>query len=115
MNPNFLNLFMKKLTRDRVVPIMSARASWLILGITVSGLPSLPKRASNSNIRASLFSLELKSWSTKSSSYRMFRAQQIRHEHVGKRVFPTDTPQAEAHQPYRSRENDSTDGEKGGE
>ena len=60
MNPNFLNLFMKKLTRDRVVPIMSARASWLILGITVSGLPSLPKRASNSNIRASLFSLELK-------------------------------------------------------
>jgi hypothetical protein len=35
----------------------------------------LPKRASNSRIRASLFlfSPELKSWSTKSSSYRMFR------------------------------------------
>jgi hypothetical protein len=29
MKPNFLNLFMKKLTRDLVVPIISARISWL--------------------------------------------------------------------------------------
>jgi len=43
MKPNFLNLFMKKLTRDRVVPIISARVSRLILGITVRGTPSLPK------------------------------------------------------------------------
>jgi hypothetical protein len=34
---------MKKLTRDRVVPTISARVSWLILGITVSGTPSFPK------------------------------------------------------------------------
>ena len=27
MNPSFLNLFMKKFTRERVVPIMSARVS----------------------------------------------------------------------------------------
>jgi len=27
MKPNFLNLFMKKLTRDRVVPIISASIS----------------------------------------------------------------------------------------
>jgi len=27
MKPNFLNLFMKKLTRDRVVPIIPARVS----------------------------------------------------------------------------------------
>jgi hypothetical protein len=27
MNPNFLNLFMKKLTRERVVPIISARVA----------------------------------------------------------------------------------------
>jgi len=30
-------------TRERVVPIISARVSWLILGTTVSGTPSLPK------------------------------------------------------------------------
>jgi hypothetical protein len=34
---------MKKLTRERVVPIISASISWLILGTTGSGLPSLPK------------------------------------------------------------------------
>jgi hypothetical protein len=27
MNPNFLNLFMKKLTRERVAPIISARVT----------------------------------------------------------------------------------------
>jgi hypothetical protein len=52
---------MKKLTRERVVPIMSASVSWLILGMTASGLPSFPKWAINSSIRASRFSLELKS------------------------------------------------------
>ena len=43
MKPNFLNRFMKKLTRDRVVPIISAKVSWLILAIKVSGAPSLPQ------------------------------------------------------------------------
>ena len=43
MKPNFLNLFMKKLTRERVVPIIAASVSWLILGTTVSGVPALPK------------------------------------------------------------------------
>lgn len=42
-NPSFRNLFIKKLTRERVVPIISASDSWLILGITSSGLSSLPK------------------------------------------------------------------------
>ena len=37
------NLFIKRLTRDRVVPIISASVSWLIFGITGSGLPFLPK------------------------------------------------------------------------
>jgi hypothetical protein len=32
---------MKKLTRDRVVPIISASVSWLIFAITGSGVPSL--------------------------------------------------------------------------
>jgi hypothetical protein len=37
IKPSLLNLFIKKLTRERVVPIISASASWLILGITCSG------------------------------------------------------------------------------
>jgi len=37
MNPRSLNLFMKKLTRERVVPIISARVSCEIFGIRRSG------------------------------------------------------------------------------
>src|SRR5450755_336001 len=37
MKPISLNLFMKKLTRERVVPTISARVSWLILGIATFG------------------------------------------------------------------------------
>jgi hypothetical protein len=54
---------MKKLTLERVVPMISASISWLIFGITGSGFPSLPKLARRRSTRASLFSLELKSWS----------------------------------------------------
>ena len=61
MNPNRLNLFMKKLTRERVVPIISASVSWLILATSGSGFPSLPKFASSNSSRASRFSLELNS------------------------------------------------------
>jgi hypothetical protein len=61
MKPSFLNLFMKKLTRDRVVPIISASVSWLIFAITGSGVPSLPKFANSSSRRARRFSLELNS------------------------------------------------------
>src|ERR1700730_15477296 len=47
MNPSLRNLFMKKLTRDRVVPIISASVCWLIFAIIGSGFPSLPKFASS--------------------------------------------------------------------
>ena len=47
MKPSLRNLFMKKLTRERVVPIISASVSWLILAMIGSGLPSLPKFASS--------------------------------------------------------------------
>jgi hypothetical protein len=46
MNPSLLKRFVKKLTRERVVPIISANIAWLILGITFSGLLSLPNCAS---------------------------------------------------------------------
>jgi hypothetical protein len=46
MKPIFLNLFMKWLTLERVVPTMAASVSWLTLGMTFSGLGSLPKIAS---------------------------------------------------------------------
>jgi hypothetical protein len=34
----------KKLTRERVVPTISARLSWLILAITASGFPSFQQQ-----------------------------------------------------------------------
>ena len=52
---------MKKLTRERVVPIIFARVSCEILGMYCSGPPGSPKSAISSRIRASRFSLELKS------------------------------------------------------
>jgi hypothetical protein len=52
MKPSFRNLFMKKLTRDRVVPIISASVSWLIFAMIGSGSPSLPKFASSRSSRA---------------------------------------------------------------
>src|SRR6186713_1363538 len=48
--------------------------SWLIFAMTGSGLLSLPKFAISRSTLARRFSLELKSWSTKSSSTRAFRA-----------------------------------------
>jgi hypothetical protein len=51
---------MNELTRDRVVPTNSARASWLIFWTTMASFfPSLPTLASNKRTRASRFSLEL--------------------------------------------------------
>ena len=35
-------LIKKKLTRERVAPTMLASVSWLIFGMTGSGLPSFP-------------------------------------------------------------------------
>ena len=40
MKPSFLNLFMKMLTRGRVVPIISASIAWLIFAVMGSGVPS---------------------------------------------------------------------------
>jgi hypothetical protein len=56
-----LNLFVKKLTRDRRVPIISASVSWLIFAMIGSGLPYLPKFANSRSIRARRFPLELNS------------------------------------------------------
>ena len=51
---------MKKFTRDRVVPMISASVSCEILGSVGSGL-AWPYRAISSSVRARRFSLELKS------------------------------------------------------
>ena len=68
MKPILRNLFMKKLTLERGVPIISASISWLTPVCLL--FRSEPVARST---RASLFSLQLKSWSTRSSSIRMFR------------------------------------------
>ena len=59
--PSLRKRFMKKLTRERVVPIISARVSCVISGINDSGSPGLPNSANNKRILANRFSLELKS------------------------------------------------------
>ncbi len=61
INPSLRNRFMKKLTRDRVVPIISARVSCVIGGICGSGSPGIPNSAISRRILARRFSLELKS------------------------------------------------------
>ena len=53
------------------------------LGNHLSGLSSLPKWASSRSILASLFSLELKSWSTKIFFIADIAGQQMRDEQVG--------------------------------
>jgi hypothetical protein len=42
IKPSFLNLFMKKFTRDRVVPIMLASVSWETFGSTRTGWSCFP-------------------------------------------------------------------------
>ena len=74
INPSLRNRFMKKLTRERVVPIMSASVSCEILGISVSGSPGCPNSAISNRILARRFSLELKRWSTRSAWTRILRA-----------------------------------------
>jgi hypothetical protein len=61
MNPNLRNLFMKKLTRLRVVPTISANVPCEIWGTIFCGLSSLPYLATSNKARANRFSLELKS------------------------------------------------------
>jgi len=46
VNAQFPDRFMKKLTRERVAPVISASISWPIFGTTASSVPSLPEWAS---------------------------------------------------------------------
>src|SRR5678815_1149472 len=57
MNPSFRNLFMKKFTRERVVPTISASVSCDSFGNTRGGAAFSPYRASNRRVRASRFSV----------------------------------------------------------
>jgi len=59
--PELPELVHKEAHGERVVPIISASTSWLILVVTGSARPSLPKLASRRRSRAKRFSLELKS------------------------------------------------------
>jgi hypothetical protein len=62
MRPSLRKRFMKKLTRDRVVPTISARVSCVIRGIKRSVLTRLTKFGHQiRRILAKRFSLELKS------------------------------------------------------
>jgi hypothetical protein len=63
MNPLFLNPFMKKLTRERVVPTISARVCWLTFSTADFDLDCLPARASSKRIRAGYTFLSEGWWS----------------------------------------------------
>src|SRR6185436_11137752 len=54
MKPRSLNLFMKKFTRERVVPIISASVSCDTLGTARIGMSCLPYRASSNSAREPL-------------------------------------------------------------
>ena len=56
--PEFVH---EEIDRERVVPTICARCSWLMPGATVSDRLSLPKCDSSRSIRASRFSRELNS------------------------------------------------------
>src|SRR6202140_4122246 len=61
MKPSFLNLFMKKFTRERVVPIISDKVSWETIGSSASGwCCTFRYRPRTSRGRATRFSHELK-------------------------------------------------------
>jgi hypothetical protein len=66
MNPRRRNFFIRKFTRGRVVPTISASVAWEIGGTTRMSVLRLPHRASNNNVRANRFSLKLNSWSIRS-------------------------------------------------
>src|ERR1700675_2414398 len=55
MRPSLRNLFTKWLTRDRVVPTISAKVSWMVCGFICCGLPSFRKCASSKNSRRSFY------------------------------------------------------------
>src|ERR1700677_870991 len=74
MKPSLRKRFIKRLTRERVVPIISARVSCVISGRSVCGSAGLSNSAISNRTRARRFSLELKSWSTRSACVRMLRA-----------------------------------------
>ena len=55
MNPSFLNLFMKKFTRERVAPIISASVSCEIFGSVRCGLACAVARQQQQRPREPLF------------------------------------------------------------
>jgi len=61
INPNFLNLFMKKFTRVRGVRIIPVSVSRETIASMAPGCSCLPQRASNRSARARRSSLESKS------------------------------------------------------
>src|ERR1700691_1769783 len=65
MKPSLRKRFIKRLTRERGVPIISARFSCVIAGRSVCGSDDLPNSTISNKTRAKRFSLELKSWSTR--------------------------------------------------
>jgi len=83
MKPSLRNLFMKKLTRDRVVPIISANVSWLIFETVGWGLPSLPKFTNRSSKRCQPLFTGIEELVEQIFLNPTIAGQQIGHAHLG--------------------------------
>src|ERR1700730_13100402 len=91
MRPSFRNLFMKKLTRDRVVPIISASVSWLIFARIGSGFSSsLPKFANNRSKPGQPFLTRIEQLIDEVCLDADGPSQKMGNEHPGERWFPMD-------------------------
>jgi len=81
---------MKKLTRDLVVPIISASVSWLILAMIGSGLLSLPKFANSRSILARRFLTRIEQLIDQIRFNADVSAENMGNEHLGERWFLMD-------------------------
>jgi hypothetical protein len=91
MKPNRRNLFMKKLTRERVVPIISARVSCRIFVRTGSGRPSLPKFASSKKQPRQAFLARIEQLVDQILFDPDISRQDVRKKHLGKRSLVRST------------------------
>ena len=81
---------MKKLTRDRVVPIISASVSWLTFAMIGSGRPSLPKFASKQKRPRQAFLARIEQLIDQILLDAAVAGQQVRDKQLGKRRFFVD-------------------------
>jgi len=88
MKPNFLNVFMKKLTRGRLVPAISTRVFLTEFGDSNLGLSILAEASQQEQKASQSFLAGIEKLVNQVLFISDVPRKQIRHEHILKRVFP---------------------------